>query len=300
MSVLAHLWLATGQARVSLRSEFTFISRRMRVICRNIRRTPSPYGWRIVPRDPQGESNDMNLNVVWSVPESWPRLSKDEVHVWRANIDVNPTVQAVLAISLDSQEERRASHFVFGRDRNHFVAARGILRRVLSGYLQRRPEQLRFTLGPHGKPALPSQMGCVDLRFNLSHSGGLALVAVALEREVGIDLEKIQPGAAGENIETSIFSQQEQSELHNTPPESRQYEFFRRWTCKEAYVKARGGGLQIPLKSFEVSLVSGQKPRLRCADSDLWDLVSFSPREDFAAALVLEGKSTALRFWDWS
>ena len=254
---------------------------------------------RIVPRESQERSTEMNLNVVWSAPESQLQLNKNEVHVWRASIDVNPRFQAVLACFLDSDERRRASQFVFGRDRNHFVAAHGILRQILGGYLQRSPGELRFTLGRHGKPALRNETGCADVRFNLSYSGELALMAVALEREVGIDLEKIRTGVANENMETSIFTAWEQAEFRNALAEERECVFFARWTCKEAYIKARGAGLQIPLKSFEVSLAPGQPPRLRCSDSGLWDLVSFSPSEDFAAALVVEGRNTQLRFWNF-
>ena len=127
---------------------------------------------RIVPRESQERSTEMNLNVVWSAPESQLQLNKNEVHVWRASIDVNPRFQAVLACFLDSDERRRASQFVFGRDRNHFVAAHGILRQILGGYLQRSPEELRFTLGRHGKPALRNETGCADVRFNLFNASG--------------------------------------------------------------------------------------------------------------------------------
>lgn len=245
-------------------------------------------------------STDMNLNPIWSVPEFEPRLNKNEVHVWRASTDVSPSLQAILASSLDGEEARRARQFFLKRDRNRFMTGRGILRKILGGYLQRSPEELRFTLGSHGKPALPGEPGRLDVRFNLSHSDGLALFAVALEREVGIDVEKIHPGVANEAMEASTFTGQEQAEFYSTRPEERDREFFQRWTCKEAYIKARGGGLQIPLKSFEVSLVPGELPRLRHLHSDLWDLVSFFASSGFVAALVVEGSNVRLRFWDWS
>jgi 4'-phosphopantetheinyl transferase len=243
---------------------------------------------------------NVNLHVVGSEPDAPLRLSKDEVHVWRASIDVSSEVQTALASSLDTEEQKRASQFVFDRDRNHFVAARGILRKLLSGYLQTPPEKLRFSAGPHGKPALDSVMGRADLRFNLSHSSGLMLLAVALEREVGIDVEKIESAFPIESTAASIFSARERAEFENRLPRHKQREFFQRWTCKEAYVKARGEGLQIPLTSFEVSLLPGEPPQLRSQDRSQWDLLSFFPRDDFAAALVVEGNNMHPRFWSWS
>jgi 4'-phosphopantetheinyl transferase len=243
---------------------------------------------------------NVSMHVVWSEPDAPLRLSKDEVHVWRASIDVTPQAQAALASSLDTEEQKRASQFVFDRDRNHFVAAHGILRKTLSGYLQTPPEKLRYSTGPHGKPVLDGRMGCADLRFNLSHSGGLMLLAVAFEREVGIDVEKIESAFPVESTAATIFSSRELAEFEHCLPGDKQREFFQRWTCKEAYVKARGQGLQIPLTSFEVSLIPGELPQLRSPDRSLWDLLSFFPRDDFATALVVEGNKTHPRFWNWS
>ena len=255
---------------------------------------------RIVARQLRGPRIDANLSVTWSMPEAPLRLNKNDVHVWRASIDVSPEVQSSLACLLDGGEKRRANQFVFERDRNHFIAAHGIVRTILGEYLQRPPEELQVTVERYGKPALRKEPGCSDVRFNLSHSGGVALLAVALENEVGIDLEKIRSGVADEVLAASILTPSEQDEFRSTPIGERQREFFRRWTCKEAYVKAQGGGLQIPLKSFEVSLPPEEFPRLCCEANDSWDLVSFCPGENFMAALAIQAKNSEVRFWNWS
>ncbi|MGB9446085.1 MAG: 4'-phosphopantetheinyl transferase superfamily protein, partial [Candidatus Acidiferrum sp.] len=184
--------------------------------------------------------------------------------------------------------------------RNHFVAAHGITRNILSGYLQTSPETLSFSVEPNGKPALSRKTDSLDLRFNLSHSHGLAMLALALGREVGIDVERIRPGIADEGIQAHIFTAHEQAEFQHIVPTERDCEFLRRWTCKEAFVKALGDGLQIPLNSFEVSFATSTSPVLRGPGCEPWNLFSFPCGDEYMAALVVEGKTTRLKFWDWS
>ncbi|MGB9449720.1 MAG: hypothetical protein WBV50_04150, partial [Candidatus Acidiferrum sp.] len=109
----------------------------------------------------------------------------------------------------------RADQFLFATDRNHFVAAHGITRNILSGYLQTSPETLSFSVGPNGKPVLSRKTDSLDLRFNLSHSHGLAMLAVALGREVGIDVERIRP-ASLTKASKPIFSQRTSKPSSNT------------------------------------------------------------------------------------
>jgi 4'-phosphopantetheinyl transferase len=124
------------------------------------------------------------------------------------------------------------------------------------------------------------------------------MLAVALGREVGIDVEKIRPGIADEGIQANIFTAREQAEFQHTVPAEREREFLKRWTCKEAFIKALGGGLQIPLNSFEVSFAPGTSPRLRGQGTERWDLFSFDSGDDYVAALVVEGTVKRLKFGD--
>jgi 4'-phosphopantetheinyl transferase len=139
----------------------------------------------------------------------------------------------------------------------------------------------------------------LPVHFNLSHSRGLAVYAFARSRELGIDLEPIRPEFAGENIAERHFSSQELNEWHRLPPELRAEAFFLCWTRKEAYVKARGEGLQIPLASFSVTLTPGQPEELHSPDAARWHLHSFQPAPGYAAAVVGEGKDWRLLQWDW-
>ncbi len=156
-------------------------------------------------------------------------------------------------------------------------------------------------LGYHarGKPFLLSPPAHPPIDFNVAHSRDLALLAFSSGFPLGVDVEFVRPEIASEEIAGRYFSAQEVSELLALPAASRSQAFFLGWTRKEAYVKALGDGLQIPLASFSVSLTPFQPAILESADSDRWSLQSLSPAEEYAAAIVAEGKDRAIRCWDW-
>jgi len=242
--------------------------------------------------------------VSWSLPPSSFSLSPGDLHVWRFPLDLPSSSFQSLASSLLPEEMARAGRFVFASDHDHFIAARGALRLLLGNYLRIPPAGVSLLKGPHGKPFLPppSARGAdsLDLRFNLSHSHGLALCAFALGSELGVDLEKFRPDFASAEVAARFFSPAEREELLSLSPDLHTQGFFNCWTRKEAYVKARGQGLHIPLHSFDVSLSPGQPPLLRSSDSARWSLLSFSPARDYSAALVAEGSAWDLRFFDLS
>ena len=118
----------------------------------------------------------------WCLPARPLKLGSDEVHVWRASLDVTALQVQSLQQSLTGDERKRAVRFYFCKDREHFIAARGLLRLILGCYLDIEPAQLRFWYSPYGKPALASEFGKNRLRFNVSHSHGLALYAITWGR----------------------------------------------------------------------------------------------------------------------
>ena len=235
----------------------------------------------------------------WSNPPDEPHLEKEYIHVWRAALDCEAVVLRHLETTLTRDEKSRAARFIFARDRNHFIAARGILRTILSAYLQRPASDVEFLYGPQNKPAIHSGSSEPPIHFNLSHSHGLAVYAIGQQREVGIDLEMIQPALAGDEIAERFFSSQELAEIHSLPPRLRADAFFLCWTRKEAYVKARGAGMGIPLDSFDVSLTPGKPTELRSTDSGRWSLRSLQPAYGYVGAVVGEGQGWGLRLWDW-
>ena len=227
-------------------------------------------------------------------------LSQDKIHIWCSSLDLGVDKLAALQATLSADENARADGFYFERDRNHFVAARGILRDLLGRYLRVPPAEIRFREGSHGKPLLDSARFDTPICFNISHSQGIGVFAFARERELGIDVEQIRESFATDDIAANHFSQAELNELRSLPPEQMAEGFFLCWTRKEAYVKARGEGLAIPLRSFDVSLTPGSPETLTSSDSRRWTLRSFEPVNGYAAAIVAAGDGWDLDFRTWA
>jgi 4'-phosphopantetheinyl transferase len=242
----------------------------------------------------------MTENTIWLPAAAGLRLGSNEVHVWRASLDVNSPVRDRLSVVLSTAEQERAARFAFTRDCNRFAVARAILRQLLGGYLGEPPQDVALEILPHGKLILAATARIPSLRFNLSHSHEFALFAFCLDHEVGIDIEKISPKVALEGIETRYFSPKERAELETLPQDLRPQGFFLCWTRKEAYVKARGEGLKVPLESFSVSLTPGKPAVLRSSDEERWSLYSLDPTAGFVGALAAEGRAHRLRFYEWS
>lgn len=191
---------------------------------------------------------------------------------------------------LSPDEHARAARFVFARDRDRYVAGRARLRHILGGYLQTLPQDVRFDYGAHGRPAVRG------IDFNLSHTDDLAMLAVARDLVLGVDIEAVRPIT---DLPTTQFSPAEQRALAALPTPLQREAFFRCWTRKEAWLKAKGTGLATDLASFEVTLAPGDPPRLLRCDGDdaaAWVLCDLSPAPGIAGALAVRacGQAVAL------
>lgn len=226
-------------------------------------------------------------------------LGEGEIHVWRAELDCEERTLQRLEPSLSRDERARAARFHFLADRNHFVVARAALRDLLSRYTGRPADEIQFEYARFGKPSLSTKCERKPVRFNISHSGGLALLAFSLRRELGIDVERVRPDFGGDDVAERYFAPEEVAELRALPTALRDKGFFHCWTRKEAYLKARGDGLQIPLKSFSVSVTPGAPERLNATDSRHWRLQSLQPNETHVGALVGEGHDWRLTLFVW-
>jgi 4'-phosphopantetheinyl transferase len=231
-------------------------------------------------------------------------LEPREVHIWRASLNPSTAHLQLPYYSLAADELSRAERFYFDRDRWHYVIARAVLRAILSRYLEIAPDQLRFSYGPHGKPALSLEPSQNQINFNVAHSHGLALYAITRGRRIGVDLEYIRHDIASEEIAEHFFSQQEVAMLRALPVAQRQEAFFACWTRKEAYVKARGEGLLLPLNQFDVSVTPGAPALLLSTRDDpleaaRWSLRELSIGPDYQATVAMEGQGCFLYCWQW-
>lgn len=241
----------------------------------------------------------------WFLPPTHLSLGIDDVHVWRAALDRPPPAVQALYDLLSLDERERAAKFCFQSDREHFVVARGVLRSIICRYLLIAPDKVDFRYGLNGKPGLPESSGRPPLRFNVSHSHKLALFAFTRNREVGLDLEYMREDLADDGIADRFFSPREVSMLHELPASQRTRGFFNCWTRKEAYVKATGGGLSVPLDQFAVSLAPGEPAALLSTDHGSqelarWSLEELSPGAGYVAAIAIEGSDYNLRYWQWA
>lgn len=240
----------------------------------------------------------------WELPPVDLTLSSNDIHIWRASLDQSTSYVQQLAQTLCTEESMRAERFYFERDRQRFTVGRGLLRVILGRYLGKEPSQIQFQYGPRGKPALTPACGGSWLRFNLSHSQGLAVYAVTRDREIGIDIEHIRPMPEAAQLVARFFSSQENAMFRTLPHHQQQAAFFSCWTRKEAYIKALGDGLALSLDQFDVSLLPGEPARLLGIKGDRtaalgWFLQELIPAPDYIAALAVEGQGFCIRCWQW-
>lgn len=220
----------------------------------------------------------------------------NDVDLWGLNLDASPAELAVFEQSLARDELERASRFLFTRDRQRYIAGRGMVREILSRYTRLEPAQLEFSYSPFGKPSLAGSARESGIRFNLAHSDGIGLLAVARGREIGVDIERIRPEAARDSVAEHFFAPAEVAALRALPDSLQAAAFFNCWTRKEAFLKAHGHGLSLPLDQFEVTLLPGEPASLIATRFDpsavsRWALREVAAPEGYAAALALEIKN---------
>ncbi len=240
---------------------------------------------------------------TWRPPPHGLRLARRSVHLWRIELRQPAEILAGLATLLDDDERARAGKFRFAADRHSFTVARGALRQILGRYyLELDPRALRFAQGSFGKPFLPGR----ELRFNLSHSADLAVLAVARRREVGVDVEQIRRlGEDALAIAERFFSATECEKFRAVANSSgAEQAFFTCWTRKEAFIKAIGEGLSHPLDSFDVTFLPEEEVTLRLhghasGTATGWSLHPLTALCGYAAALVVEGPAPVLACWHW-
>lgn len=237
----------------------------------------------------------------WPPTGAAPSLHSDSVHAFAIPLEQPAQVVDRLSCLLSDRELSAASRYVFPRDRRRHVVSQACMRQILGAFLGQRPEQVQFSYGRRGKPGLAAVPW---LTFNLSHADAWALVGIARERAIGVDLEAVRPLPDYELIAEYAFSPRERAALAAEPEAVRLESFFRCWTRKEAYVKAVGDGLYGALDRFTVSLGAGMPAALLAVDDQpgealRWQLAAVQPAPGHVGALVVEGWEWNVECWTW-
>lgn len=228
-------------------------------------------------------------------------LPPGEIHVWSASL----AQEKGDAELLPPDELQRGERLLNPLLRRRFFVTRLLVRHILASYLPLRPEELRFLVSPAGKPALVGEEGAAGVRFNITHSGDLLLVAVCRGREVGVDVEEVRPDTDFPAIAGRYFSPAENAVLLSLPPAEQAAAFYRCWTRKEAYLKGRGSGFLIPFDRFSVTLAPGD-PAAIVDDRTLppgapcWRLADLAVPAGFVAAAAAPGAAPAIVYRDYS
>jgi 4'-phosphopantetheinyl transferase len=231
-------------------------------------------------------------------------ISSNEVHIWRAYLDLSRAQCESLLAILSVDELERASRFRFEKDQKRFIVARGMLRKILGHYLRKDPVQLRFDYAFHGKPVLATNAGYDHLDFNLSHSNAFAIYALTRGRNVGVDIECISEDVAIGQIAQRFFSPEEISSLASMDKARRSEVFFQYWARKEALLKAMGAGISFPMEQCDVSLLNGKfLSQIKLLGDhracSYWYGQDLFPGNGYAAAIVVEGSDCNLSCWDY-
>jgi len=214
-----------------------------------------------------GSKTEVQIGEVWDArttgrpSELHPRV----VHLWQRRLDASAEEVSAYYRLLSSQEQERALRFRVERPRTEFVLTRGTLRTLLAQYRGITPQEVQFRYEVRGKPALEDESG---LCFNVSHTNGLALMAFVMRRTIGIDVENLVRGVDAQRLAERFFSERERQALRPLRGDELQAAFFRCWTRKEAYIKAKGDGLSLALHEFDVSISEQDRDALLATRPD--------------------------------
>jgi 4'-phosphopantetheinyl transferase len=248
--------------------------------------------------DPELEISIIDRIADHTLPVTAPPLASAEVHLWEFPLTISESALIQCAQILSPDERERAARFHFERDRRKFTVARSLMRTILAAYLKSSARTISFTYSTNGKPALAEAAS--GIRFNLSHSGEMALLGVALGRDMGVDIELIRPDVETDNLARRFFSPLERDLIRNLPEAERIAAFFRCWTCKESFLKAQGIGLSRSLDSFDVEVNPKLSARLLAtrpdaAEADHWFLHDVEVISNYAAALTVENSIRSMK-----
>ena len=232
---------------------------------------------------------------------SFINLKPHTVHIWSLNFAVNDDAFNRYHSLLSEDEKKRASKFKFYKDKRCYVVTRGCLRLLSASYLEKNARDIVFVYEKYGKPRYKHK---TILNFNVSHSGDIAVIGFVYEHAIGIDIEKIKNDFDTFEIASNFFSKKEIAALREIPESQKYKAFYRCWTRKEAFIKAKGIGLSFPLDKFSVTLDSDLNAELIQTQWDTyeklkWQFTSFIPSEDYIAAFTVNSQIKDIQYFNW-
>jgi 4'-phosphopantetheinyl transferase len=244
-----------------------------------------------------------NPQFFWPPCATVQPLKRGQAHVWSHWLECSTSQAAGLAKILSEDERKRASAFRFELHRNRYISGRAALRSLLSQYLSYPADEIRFHYTSSGKPLLEQPTGTSELFFNVSHSDAVALFTFAIHGEVGVDVERIKVLNDREEIARRFFAPGEYAALSVVP--NKDLAFYRCWTRKEAYLKARGVGIFGGLKDFEVSIAAEEPARLlrvreSSTEAQEWRMHELIPCEGFIGALASKTSELTVLLYHYS
>lgn len=190
----------------------------------------------------------------WYSQDSDKQLNDGEIHIWLNYLNIHQAKLKHLYPLLSDAEKARSEQFKFFKDRKHFIASHGFLHTVLGYYLDTPAEDIQFSYGHNGKPAILEEQNPAQIQFNMSHSNTLAILAVCKQQQLGIDIEFMQRKTDWQGVGKRFFTAKEQQAIAGLPEDQQKEAFFRVWTRKEAHMKVTGEGLHLPPSRFEVTV----------------------------------------------
>lgn len=223
----------------------------------------------------------------------------NNVHIWQLNISQTKNHHEYFNNLLSKDEKLKVERFKFKKDKITSVMARGVLRVLFSKYLDCLIDDIIFKYGEYGKPELANNK---TIKFNVSHSGEMIVIAFCNDYDIGIDVEYIKRDFNVFDIVDNYFSKQEIKALHKIPNNQQTEAFFRGWTRKEAFIKAKSQGLSFPLDSFSISIDTDENAELYETtwdnnEKNLWNIVPFETHKDYKAAFAVKGKIDAVKYF---
>jgi len=225
-------------------------------------------------------------------------LNESVIHLWQIDLTQFAQEEPNLSGLLSTDELSRANRFIFPIHKQRFILCHGIVRRILSLYTELPPQDITFIYGKRGKPFL--QYNPLSIQFNVSHSEDLAVIALTINGEIGVDIEKIEPEFK-QAVAQRFFSANEYTALEELSPQEQVAAFYRIWAKKEALIKALGEGLYVPLESFSVSVNPENEIVTVTHEQKMiqFYIHYFSIHSNYAAALVSSQVIEKIEYFQW-